>query len=769
MYWKVKTHNFFVTTLDWTINDTDTSWTIYITDKTVNWITLLDGSYIFWLLVWLNNPSEMEIFRITNVSNKTLTYDKRISPNGMNTHISWDLVNLNDMSECVNYLAANVNDFWYTETVTWTGNELKVKVYGGNVIRVSSIDTSVSDTTLTLPNNSTVYIYYDDINNTFNYSTTNLSSYYIVAMVVTLWGIITTLTDYRAISFGLWCIPQTYTASELAALTWVRNWTIVFNSTSWTLNRYEWGVWNDFASGSSPTPRASTTVEWKVRVQTTAEYLADSDIWIDGATLVNKPSNLWILQYEAGEDINAGYWVFMAWLKVYKTIKWVKWVTEVSTTTVDTSTSQDMVKVVYVSPWVLCTLYKKASDNKIYWVISDYFSSWYSYIDSPVLWTEILISNDALEAADTFSVANITFNKIVVVYKKASDDYPYWVVCTVSGTTITPAATPTKLYSDWIIINNSVPSVSKDWNGGFAIWFQRSSNNYPYVVLCAVSWTTITPWSGINLEAVVMNPDGNVLVTCMSTNWSSECVWVFYDNGTSIRFNIVDDSWAVWTWCNILNGYVKLTYKVVWLTDKALLFIPYTWYIRWYLAQVYWDSRLDSIHDSTSMIYSIPLNIISTASFDITNINYWNILWLAFKQSGSILSWVFKTFEFTTRGFIEKTSIVFSGVTSDTVQSLSVCPSYIYSFGIWMLRTSSSNPWSGIYIDTTSRFLGVTTSNVTTWNTATIKTSGVCTTKTWQSAGVAIMPTDWWWLTSTNDCWEYIVWTGLSDTSVLLK
>jgi hypothetical protein len=38
------------------------------------------------MLIGLNAPTELEIFRIVSVSGKTLTYDKRISPNGIMPH-----------------------------------------------------------------------------------------------------------------------------------------------------------------------------------------------------------------------------------------------------------------------------------------------------------------------------------------------------------------------------------------------------------------------------------------------------------------------------------------------------------------------------------------------------------------------------------------------------------------------------------------------------------------------------------------------------------
>lgn len=290
MYWEIKTHNFFVTTLDTNINDIDVTWTIVITDKIVNWVTLSDWDYLFWILVGLNNPSEMEIFRITNVTWTTLTFDKRISPNGLNSHTSGDLVNINDLSECVNYIADNISNLWYTETVSGSGNELKVKVYWGKVIDTSSIDTTIATTTLTLTDNSTSYIYLDDSDGTFKATTTEPTSYYVVAKVTTLTWAITDITDYRAQPLWVGIIPVTLTTAQRDALTGVRNWTIIYNATTGTLNRYEGWVWNDFGSGSSPVSRLSETVEGKARWATAAEFAAGTDTGTDWAPLVTRPS-----------------------------------------------------------------------------------------------------------------------------------------------------------------------------------------------------------------------------------------------------------------------------------------------------------------------------------------------------------------------------------------------------------------------------------------------------------------------------------------------
>jgi len=198
MFGRIKADNFFNTTIASIINDSDVVGTFDVASKTVNWYTLEDGDYMFRMAVWLNNQAEAEIFRVTNVTWTTLTYDKRVSPQWLFEHTVWQLCVMTVASDFVNWLSLNTSDFGYCETVPWTGNELKVKVYGWRVYKDSAVDVVIADTTLTIDAEETNYIYFDDALDAFGFTSTEPASYFVIAKVVTDITTITSLEDYRA-------------------------------------------------------------------------------------------------------------------------------------------------------------------------------------------------------------------------------------------------------------------------------------------------------------------------------------------------------------------------------------------------------------------------------------------------------------------------------------------------------------------------------------------------------------------------------------------
>jgi len=96
----------------------------------------------------------------------------------------------------------------------------------------------------------------------------------------------TTFTSTIEVQLNL----QNVTTTERDALTWVANWDIVYNETTWVLNQYISWAWTTFASWT--TVNASTTVAGKIELATvTEQWTATSTGW-SWAKLVMANGNL---------------------------------------------------------------------------------------------------------------------------------------------------------------------------------------------------------------------------------------------------------------------------------------------------------------------------------------------------------------------------------------------------------------------------------------------------------------------------------------------
>jgi hypothetical protein len=186
--------NFFVTTIapGSAIFAAQTAGTFEILNKTVDGYVLADGSYEWWAILDYGSITQREVFRITNVAGKILTWDKRVSPNGALNHAAGSSVQLNDAAEILNYLAQNVDDFGSCEVTSG----LSVKVRGGQWTHLLAIP----DVTLTLPNASSGWIVWNGATKAFSTVTAlaEPNDYVAMASFVTAGGAVTALTDLRA-------------------------------------------------------------------------------------------------------------------------------------------------------------------------------------------------------------------------------------------------------------------------------------------------------------------------------------------------------------------------------------------------------------------------------------------------------------------------------------------------------------------------------------------------------------------------------------------
>ena len=158
MRWYINTSNYYLSTTTSKIENNTATWTFDVADVTVDWVTL-PLEWYYWVDVDFGDASIREIFRIRSRNWYTLTYDKRISPNGLHTHQIWASVWLRDFSQLLNSLSTNTDNFWEIET-TWN---LSINVKGGIFYTPSNMNANtgkhvINDTPIVLPNNTTSYI-----------------------------------------------------------------------------------------------------------------------------------------------------------------------------------------------------------------------------------------------------------------------------------------------------------------------------------------------------------------------------------------------------------------------------------------------------------------------------------------------------------------------------------------------------------------------------------------------------------------------------------
>jgi len=99
------------------------------------------------------------------------------------------------------------------------------------------------------------------------------------------------------------------TTAERDAITWNRDWAIIYNETTGTTQQRVWGSWSDIDTGTV-TPNASPTVAGKVEQATTAQNTAWTATWETGAPLFSTPADLatqiqswtWTYWADAGWD-----------------------------------------------------------------------------------------------------------------------------------------------------------------------------------------------------------------------------------------------------------------------------------------------------------------------------------------------------------------------------------------------------------------------------------------------------------------------------------
>lgn len=259
---RLKNINFYLTSLDiWSsIDSLVDSGTFVVKDTTVNWFSLTNGNQIFFVIVDADQTLKREIFRITNVniSTRTLTFDKRISPNWKQSHSANALVQINDFAELFNYLSLHLDDVWYTEVVTW--RDVKIAWW---ILRYGASNVSIVDSTFTMNPNTTNYIILDFADWIVKVVTSLTGmQYFLFATAVANGTDVISLTDNRAtfVWFDTSLVTPSITVGNTTTLVEWSSATVsnvgtalnpIFNF--WIPKGNTWNIWEPWVDGQTIT------------------------------------------------------------------------------------------------------------------------------------------------------------------------------------------------------------------------------------------------------------------------------------------------------------------------------------------------------------------------------------------------------------------------------------------------------------------------------------------------------------------------------------
>lgn len=564
----------------------------------------------------------------------------------------------------------------------------------------------------------------------------------------------------------------------------IHPYTSIYVTDTWLHYNYNTtsGVWESVDTGTA-TPNANTTTPWKVQKATLAEVQAKTDLGSSWASLFASPADIGALNMTAWENLTAGNFVCQCWSTAIKSIRRRIGKKDSWATGLDSSTTQRMLVSLNIGSWKIVTLYKKSADNKIYWTVN---TSADATISVPVFGTELKISDDALEADDGFSACNIfeyvENDKFFVTYKKASDDKVYWVVCTVSGTDIT-AGSATKIYDTNILQANTRPtccivSWGNDVTCRVAVGFHDDVTDNPTIIPCLldISARSITPETPIVAEAVTMNDAGMVYVVAL--NDLNGTIGVFYDNGTNIRFNtITTNATVAWTTIATLIAWTCTgSCRALWYgQSQAILFIPAAWFVRaltvnsdrWDWKVNYFDSTQNNvIYTGTSSL--IAWDVGYAASTTVSSSAYNGDLLFA-----STLDWYWYTrirlLWPWTNGFCIKWEWRAAEWAADPVW-VAVCRfdsiAWQPRYQVATIRATAALDMN-IYRNNEQYYIWVVKTTTTAGNSAPIILP-------WQ---IATVPSVIAWLPlflwdagqKTNNYWTKLVWVGIATNTVLLQ
>lgn len=475
-------------------------------------------------------------------------------------------VQINSMAAYWNILSKNVDSFWWIRKLInpW----LKIKVYWWRISHPVLWDYDIQSSIITLSDNTTSYIYFNDDNSQFEISGTEPSAYFVLWIITTLSWDITNISDNRANYILNW-IPASITESQRDALVWIRNWVIIFNTTSWLLQYYAWWTWYNVPISwwTDPTPRLSEIVEGKT------SWSSDSEIneWINyrwETPLVPKPSQIknikdFIISWESVLS-NSDYYCWENWNK------WDSLFTETWPTFAQATSILNIWDCIWTTRLWIKLLWTNISSNTLKLSLA---KNW-----NPTAFLRVRIETDnawqpSWSLIDDNATIDINPSTLTASLVDTTITFP-WIIsisnfsfCHLVLSIVWGIIDVNNYYKIWYNTNNSSIRKSLSYNGSSWINWQLDENTTTIsVALSATTSSTSTYWqrimSNINwfLKHIVKSPTCTATKAYLKNSW-----WTILATATF--------SWNIASFCYNLTAWT--TYRIECWSDGVSYTVHY--------------------------------------------------------------------------------------------------------------------------------------------------------------------------------------------------
>ena len=400
-------------------------------------------------------------------------------------------------------------------------------------------------------------------------------------------------------------------------------------------------------------------------------------------------------------------------------------------------------------------MYKKASDDRIYWTVVSFTRS------TITVGTEQVIST-ALDSTRWPELCVLSSSLFVVWYIKNASN-PHAVACTVSGTTITAWTEVAMAWSSGPEAN-SVISICKATSSKFAIAMHVATNDDPEVILWTISWTTITAWTAIAMDAVTMTAWSSVLIQYVS----DDVLLLVYDNWTNFKAVTMTVSWTVPT------GGSGYDIGIAWSLREwdQLMQIDSGRFLLILNQSALWVKRVITLNvpntstNSTPVVWSnYYLTNDTTTGFYLSNFYYLGnnmIAWLSGVTNGNKMRLRILRIGYNDMQLRYDTTIAW------TVGDLACCKLLTDQSKILMVYrdTGTTNLNYSLYWNTENQSIGIVWATVLSWAETAITGVWAETLSTTYTAWLPYYFADAGLIATS---WTKQIWITLTTTSLLLK